>query len=187
MKNNYLGQAWLVLSLALCFGAALAGIEASLSEKIQANKLNETIEQIPLLVRGATTGEQQIIDGRVVYRATDGDGRQAGWVVPATGPGFADNIEILIGLDRRAETIVGLYVLAQKETPGLGNKIVEAAWLHQYAGQKTDTSITVKKTEPVGKGEILAVTGATISSQSVTKIVNDTLVELRDKLAAAAE
>ena len=35
MKNSYIGQAWLVLALALCFGAALAGVESALKDRIE--------------------------------------------------------------------------------------------------------------------------------------------------------
>ena len=58
MKDNYLVQAWLVVGLALCFGAALAGVDAALSEKIAANKLDETMRQIPALGPGSTGGEE---------------------------------------------------------------------------------------------------------------------------------
>ena len=53
MKNSYIGQAWLVLALALCFGAALAGVESALKGRITANKLAATVEQIPSLVQGS--------------------------------------------------------------------------------------------------------------------------------------
>jgi len=186
MKDNYLVQAWLVLSLALLFGSALAGVQAGLGDKIQANKLAETLQQLPSLVEGATGGQKMLLDGRTVYRAIDADGRQVGWVVPARGQGFADTIELLIGLDARAERITGLYVLAQKETPGLGSKITAAQFSGQFGDKMTDPALTVVKSEPRADNEIAAVTGATISSEGVTKIVNDTVAELGRKLAAAA-
>ena len=187
MKNNYLVQAWLVLCLALCFGAALAGVEAMLADKIEANKHEETMRQIPSLVGGAVGHQRDEIGGRIVYRATDADGRQIGWVVPAHGQGFADTIELLIGLDAKAQRITGLYVLAQKETPGLGNKIIEPSWLEQFAGKPTTAALAVKKTKPLGQSDILAVTGATISSDTVARIVNDTVADLKDELAASVQ
>lgn len=199
MKDNYLVQAWLVVGLALCFGAALAGVDAALSEKIAANKLDETMRQIPSLVPESTGGEEVEIGGRTVYRATAADGEQLGWIVPAAGPGFADKIEVLIGLDPWAETITGLYVLSQKETPGLGNKITDPEWLKQFAGKATSTPLSVGKGEPPKKPETLSVTaaswshtvtsvtGATISSRSVTAIVNAAVAEMRPHLAAAVK
>lgn len=187
MKNNYLVQAWLVLSLSVVFSAGLAGVQIALADKIDANKFAETMEQIPSLVEGATGGEKVDIEGRIVYRAVNADGNPVGWVVPASGQGFADVIEVLIGLDLKAETITGIYVLAQKETPGLGNKIVEPLFQDAFIDKDTDTPLSITKASPTQDSEIPAITGATISSQSVTKIVNDTVAELRDKLAAMAK
>ena len=186
MKSNYLVQAWLVLALALLFGASLAGVQAALSDRIESNKLAETLQQIPALVPGAAGGQPLELDGRVVYRATDTDGKQIGWVVPASGQGVADAIEILIGLDSQADTLTGLYVLSQKETPGLGSKITGADWLGQFAGKATNQPLAVVKTDPSAGDQVLSVTGATISSVSVTDICNATVARLGDKLAAAA-
>jgi len=186
MTIKYLTQAWLVLALAICFAAALAGVQIVLAEKIETNKFDETMGQIPGLVPGSTGGESFDLEGRIVYRAVGADGEQVGWVVPTDGQGFADKIELLIGLDAKAETITGLYVLDQKETPGLGNKIAEEAFQDRFRGKAAAEPLCVTKTEPPADGEILAVTGATVSSESVTKILNDTLAEMKAKLAKAS-
>ena len=46
-----MGQAWLVILLALLYGGALAGVQTRLSPKIAENKKNETYSVIPALVR----------------------------------------------------------------------------------------------------------------------------------------
>lgn len=181
--GNYIAQAWLVILLAVCFGASLTGVQIALGEKIQQNKLNETFSQIPLLVPGSDTGEEFEIDGKIIYRAMSGDA-QVGWVVPAIGQGFADKIEILIGLDTKAEKLTGLYVLDQKETPGLGNKIIDEDWRKQYVDKSTDCQIEVIKVGGCTESQIMSVTGATISSVAVTDIVNKTVAEIKDKLAS---
>ena len=184
--GNYIAQAWLVILLAVCFGAGLTGVQISLSEKIRQNKLNETFSQIPLLVPGSDTGEEFEIDGRIVYRAMSGD-NQVGWVIPTDGQGFADKIEILIGLNNKAEKLTGLYVLDQKETPGLGNKIIEDDWRMQYVDKSTSDSLEVIKAGSPSERQIMAVTGATISSVAVTDIVNETVADLKTKLASSAK
>ena len=183
MKKSYIAQAWLVICLALCFGAALAAVETALSDRIQANKLAKTLSKIPQLVPGAEQGQAATVAGRKVYRAMAAD-KQVGWVVPADGQGFADKIELLIGLDNTAEVITGLAVLAQKETPAVGNKIENADWRSQFAGKKAAEPLTVSKARPTGN-EILAVSGATISSSSVCEIVNRAVAEFRKGLASA--
>jgi len=185
MNDGYFKQAWLVLFLSLLFGGTLAGVQIQLQNRISDNKLNETLSQIPALVSGATSGEAVTVDGQLVYRAVAGD-KQIGWVVPAGGQGFADRIEVLIGLTNGADQITGIYVLEQKETPGLGNKIIDSAWRDQFADVSTSQPLRVTKTSPQSPEEILSVTGATISSESVCDIVNSTVADMQNALAAQA-
>ncbi len=193
MKNNYLVQAWLVITLAVCFGALLAGVETGLKDTIDRNKLNETYSQIPNLVRLTEDGktvyptdkpeEYVSPDGKLAYKAVSADGRHVGWVIKAAGQGFADKIELLIGLDPKAERITGMYVLEQKETPALGSKITDDWFQKQFDGKSTTSLITVTKTDPKkDSNEIRAISGATVSSESVSKIVNNAVEEFRANL-----
>ena len=184
---RYLGQAWLVIVLGLCFGAALAGMQMLVAERIAENRLHETLSQIPQLVPGAERGERTTVAGRTVYRALAGE-ETVGWVVPAGGLGFGDRIELLIGLDRKAEALTGLYVLDQKETPGLGNHITSEEWRAQFKGKRLGSPLTVVKRDPrPDSPEVRAITGATISSEAVCGIVNQALTEeFRAALADAA-
>jgi electron transport complex protein RnfG len=193
-KGGYLGQAWLVILLALVYGAALAGVQTTLGPMIAENKRNETYDVIPSLVPGAVrdnTVERKVTGGdgkqRTVYEARDAEKKLVGWVVPADGQGFADRIDLLVGLDARAETITGLYVLDQKETPGLGNLIVEEPFGSQFVGKPTATPLEVDKSETQESHQIRAVTGATISSESVAGIVNGAVATLKKPLREAAD
>lgn len=187
-RVNLLGQAWLVLGLSLAFGATLAGVELGLKPRIIENKRNETFGQIPSLVPGAARSQSTEIeiDGHSVFEARSEKGAQVGWVVPAGGQGFADRIEVLIGLDLEATRITGIFVLDQKETPGLGDFITdEERFRKWYRNQPTDTTLAVVKTAPEpGTGKIQALTGATISSDAVTDIVNRRVAAFKTTLAA---
>jgi len=187
MKAVYVKHAWLVIVLSLVFGVALAAVHAGLKDRIEANKLDDIRRQIPALVPGTQSIEEAQVDGQIVYRALAG-GRQIGWAVRASGQGFGDVIELLIGLDAKVTKITGLYVLDQKETPGLGERIrSDEQWRRQFRDQAADKPLTVTKAPQAGPGEIKAITGATVSSQSVADIVNQTVAAMRGKLAAAAK
>ncbi len=200
ISNFFIFQAWLVLLLASFFGAALAGIQLTLAPKIEANKLNETLEKVPELILGADAAQalskenqQMAIDrqyikaGNKIYSVFQAktDGKTDGWVVKASGQGYADRIELLVGIDAKANTITGLFILDQKETPGLGNKIMEPAWRSQFNNKATQQQLTAVKTKASAANEINAITGATISSKAVCDIVNQTLNNLRQPLTKA--
>jgi electron transport complex protein RnfG len=214
---RYLRDGWLVILLALAFGAALAGVQMTLQPKIQANQLAETYEQIPKLVLGRDVMAGAAVDidapkitvtskaGETIelqaekldwttpdgepfttYRVTGDGGGTIGFVVRAEGQGYADKIIALIGLDPTGSTVLGVYVLDQKETPGLGSKIA-TDWNAQYAGKSATESIIVVKRSPApGSQEVQAISGATISSNALTTIVNKAGKTFRTVLAARA-
>ena len=189
MRHSYIVQAWLVILLGLCFGGALAAVQGALSERIAQNKLDETLDQIPSLVPGATkaASRQVEISGQRAFRAASAAG-QLGWVIPCTGQGFADRIELLVATDTRLEKITGLYVLEQKETPGLGNKIVDAEiFRDQFSGKTAARDLQVTKAGARADHQIDAITGATISSEAVCGIINQTLNKMRGDLVAALD
>ena len=188
-RGSYIGQAWLVILLALLYGGALAGVETTLGPRIAENKKRETYDVIPMLISEAdkTKTVELMVEGESgrevrVYRAVAADGTHKGWVVPAGGQGFGDRIELLIGLDARLSTITGLYVLDQKETPGLGNYITTEGFRNQFSGKPTDRSLVVVKSDPKASYEIRALTGATISSESVSAIVNRAVADVKERI-----
>lgn len=206
LRNNYLVQAWLVLILALCFGGALAEVHLKLGPKIEENKLNETRQQIPQLLLGseraqalADQGQKLIIKPHEVkvqeanrlvyynvYEARYPDGKLAGWVAKASGQGYSDKIELLVGFDPSVKAITGIFILDQKETPGLGNNIITVDWRQQFKGLKTSQPIVVTKVGAKAPNEINAITGATISSRSVAKLINTTVTDLHQPLIQLA-
>jgi len=201
-RNSNLAQAWLVLVLATVFGTALASIQIKLNPVIEANKTRETLEKIPSLVLGPSQvsdieAKDLIIQSRVIEVEKNGirksypvwdvllkDTSLAGHVAKATGQGYADKIEVLIGLDAGGNAITGLFILDQKETPGLGNRILEKPWQDQFIDKLSETTLIVVKSG-TGAGqdnEIDGISGATISSRSVTNIINRAISDIRLKL-----
>jgi electron transport complex protein RnfG len=201
LRENNIVQAWLVLLLAICFGGLLAGIQLGLGPRIEENKINETLEKVPELVLGpeaADSGAELVVEPQTVvvekpsklvrysvYGAAR-EGEMAGWVVKTAGQGYADKIEILVGLSPDARTVTGLFVLDQKETPGLGNKIVEGDWRGQFVGKPATTPFVAVKSGAKADHEIDAITGATISSKAVCDIINTAAADLQEPLKAKA-
>jgi electron transport complex protein RnfG len=187
--GNVVAQAWLVLALAVGFGSGLAALERSVGPVIAQNKLDETLSQVPSLVPGAARGEadENTIPGKRVFRALDGEGKLVGWVINGQGQGFGDKIELIIGLDAKAETLTGVFVLDQKETPALGDNIKTKDFQERFVGISTNVTLDAMRA-PTDKatGTIQALTGATISSDAVCAIINRTVSSMKADLAAAA-
>lgn len=195
LRDNPLFQAWLVLMLAIVFGTCLAAVHVNLSGRIAENKLNESLERIPGLIWNEGEGgtSVDILSGRIavkqkertlyypVFQVMD-EGKPAGWVIKAAGQGYAGSIELLLGLNPAGDTISGLFILEQSETPGLGNKITFPDWLNQFAGQETVEPLRVVKGGQTTPGAIDAITGATISSKGVVGIVNRAVSETKGHL-----
>jgi electron transport complex protein RnfG len=197
-RGGTISQAWLVLALAVCFGAALAEVDVALKDRIEANRKAETFSKVPDLVPGAAVDKTTKVKGGIeidrdgrkvrydVYRAADTDGKHVGWVVRHSGSGFVDKITVLIGLDRTADRITGMRVLEQKETPGLGNRIENDGYFGQFAGKDAAKPLVVVKTGATWPNHIEAVSGATKSSRYVADIVNEAVADLRPVLEKRA-
>jgi electron transport complex protein RnfG len=122
------------------------------------------------------------------YAGYDEDGRLVGVALEAAGQGFQDIVSILYGYSPECKCVVGMKVMASKETPGLGTKIetdpdfranfdaLSAALT--YDGERIANPITLVK--PGKKSEswqIESITGATISSRAIADILEKSTAE----------
>jgi len=124
------------------------------------------------------------IIGTPLYAGYDAEGQLKGVALEATAPGYQDVIRILYGYDPYCQCIRGIKVLKMAETPGIGDKIAKDAEFQQNfealaaqpnsAGTALENAIIMvkhgKKTQP---WEIDAISGATISSKAIARMLND--------------
>jgi electron transport complex protein RnfG len=90
----------------------------------------------------------------------------------------------MIGFDPGSGTLTGIEVLEQKETPGLGDKIeTDTAFRSQFPGRIAPLR-RVKARSGADRSEVQTITGATISSRAVIRIVNNAVARWRPLLAA---
>ena len=106
----------------------------------------------------------------------------------SSGPvrALVDRIDLLIGLTPDVSTITCMYVLDQKETPGLGANITTESFQKQFQDIPAAEQVVVVKTEPTQPNQIRALAGATISSESVAEIVNNAVADVREPLQRLA-
>ena len=127
------------------------------------------------LVPFETAGEFELPAEPAAYAGLADDGSLVGWAVPAAGPGFMDTIQLIYGYDPSRRVIVGLEVLDSRETPGLGDKIITDPVFHRnFEALAIDPGIVpVKRGQKQESNEVDCITGATISSEAVVGILNE--------------
>ena len=90
-----------------------------------------------------------------------------GKAVTCEAQGYSAPIQLLVGVGQNGK-VVGIKVLSQRETPGLGANITDSKFLKQFIGKSAKDSIEAKQ-------DIDAITGATISTKAVCKAVRKAL------------
>ncbi|MFQ5537187.1 MAG: FMN-binding protein [Gemmatimonadota bacterium] len=120
-----------------------------------------------------------------VYVGFDADENPLGVAMVWEEAGFQDIIRLIFGYDPETDQVLGMKVLESKETPGLGDKITkDSAFISEFSGVGTPL-IGVKAGREKGLDqEVTMITGATISSRAVIKIINDRLEMMKEPVQA---
>lgn len=106
-----------------------------------------------------------------IYQGLNREGGVVGYVFEAKGGGYQGEIILMVGLSPDLTKILGIEVVENIETPGLGGKIEEGYFKGQFKGLST-----------LKLDEVEAIAGATISSRSVIKIVKKGIAEIKEVL-----
>jgi electron transport complex protein RnfG len=121
-----------------------------------------------------------------VYAGFDGEGKPLGFAIPAEGPGFQDTIKLIYGYDPARRRVVGMEVLESKETPGLGDKIFkDQDFVATFRDLAIDPEVVLVKKGRKQDNEVDAISGATISSGAVVRIINRANSHWLDQLSGS--
>lgn len=196
--KHFFQQSWLLIAASFFFGLLIAVTSAALSPKIEQNKINKRNRLVgTLLLEANLQAKNFVLDSEIeieslqgrkesfeVFRAMSEAGERVGWSFNAIGPGFADKIELVVVVDKNFEKLIGFDVLSSAETPGFGNQIKFDYFRDQFKGAPTEglkleTSGDNTKT---GDEEIIAISGATISSEAVVDIINNAVTQIKKQI-----
>lgn len=175
--------------------AALIAVSFLLTREPIKNKQAAFVEQAVFKVLPGTTqqgsfelnseGSFQAVTTQTeqtLFAGYDEQGKLTGLAIQAKGMGYQDTIRLLYGYSPEKQAIVGLQILASKETPGLGDKIATSPAFHANFDHlpvplNTDNSglkhgiVAVKNGNKTQDWQIDGITGATISSLAVASII----------------
>ena len=105
-----------------------------------------------------------------VYKALDADGNLIGYAVTTSGKSYGGTIDVMTGFGAGMK-VTGVQILNIEDTPGLGMNAKKEAFRDQFIGKSAGELMASKTASQ--DSEVQAITGATITSNAVTKCVND--------------
>ena len=164
----------IVLTLiSVVMAALLAATNMLTSDKISAiTKKNET-EAVAKVIPAEKYEEKTIsVDGvsKKYFTAIDKtDNKIVGYAFTVSAYGYGGNVTAVVGIDTNGKITAVEITDVSGETPGLGQNAKQKSFYDGYKGKTKGVSVV--KSSPKDN-EIKAVTGATITSNAVTKSIN---------------
>lgn len=131
------------------------------TDAINFNKLNTSDYTALIEYTSAVTG---------IYEGVNSNGEVCGYAVLVSSGGYGGDISMAVGISDDLK-VLGIDIITQTETPGLGSRCEDEAFKAQFVGKE---SITVVKSG-AKEDEIDAISGATRTSNAVAKGVNTAL------------
>lgn len=120
--------------------------------------------------------------GPKLFAGYDDGGALIGVVIEGAERGYADVIRAMYAYSPGKKAIIGFKVTELKETPGLGDKIVtDPKFLANF--KELDASlknpiVTVKSGTKKNPWEVDAISGATISSRAIGRLLNNSAKQM---------
>ena len=173
-------------AICLVVAALLGGVNAITADKIEAINLANTEASLRAVAGGADEFRPMELTGAMTAAASSQGGKLTeayeivsaceviGHAFKVVASGSQGNIEMIVGVDGDVG-VIGVSIVSNKETAGIGSKVMEnnalpsgVGVLDQFFGMSGAGTLTVGK-------NVDAISGATVSSKGVTKGVNAAL------------
>jgi len=161
-----------------CVGLAFVynSTSKTIAQRQQADLDAALAEVFPTATGFTPTDKVTSSNPKVVFNAAytaEGPSGTLGIAVKAHGPSYGGDTTLIVGVATDG-TIAGVKVLENKDTPGLGanaanpayyvDKATKTTFPGQFTGKKLTDAFEVKK-------DVIAITSATITSRSITNLV----------------
>jgi electron transport complex protein RnfG len=190
-------QSWLLIVASFFFGLLIAVTNAALKEKIDYNlnvyKYDKAANAVlPEAANFDMAIEEVTVESKSgkklttsVKKAVDSSGECLGWAFICQGKGFADNVQLLVIVDDNFKKMIGYGVLYSVETVGYGDQIRLPYYRNQFAGAPLEQfQLTKTGDDTIIDSEIVAISGATITSQAVVDMFNVFIPQVKEKMQA---
>ena len=176
-NENPIVLSLVLLVISVVVALILAFTNSITEQKIADNTIKEQQSAMQTVLPEATAFEDMnYAEGNVkaVYQATSGD-KMIGWCVSVAPNGYGGAIDLMVGISPDM-TLSGIKVVSNSETAGLGAKCTEESFSSQFSGKSAPLSVI--KNGDADNSQIVAITGATITSVAVSDGVNEAVAAI---------
>lgn len=180
-KNLSLRMIVVLVVVSALSGLILSYTWNASAEKIKTNEGKKINSAIMELNPTAKTIETATVEGDTVYYAIDETGKKMSVTFIAEGNGFQATVKALVSMTLDLKQMIGMRILEQSDTPGLGAKMVEPAFYEQFTQMPIGGALIqcIKGDAKKDNSEIKAITASTISSRAVVKLINTKVESFR--------
>lgn len=184
-----------LVGVGLACGLLIVSVHEATAPRIRANRLAARERAVLAVLPGAVTSRAFTLgavieaapadaEGPLVFGGYAEDGALVGLALEAEAMGYQDVVRLVYGYAPEREQIVGFRILESRETPGLGDRVETDARYVASLGSldvrvTADGSALARPVEVVKPGEKTAphqidtISGATITSTAVARMVAD--------------
>jgi len=169
----------------LGFGLLLAVTDHLTGKDIAARALEDRLNSLSQVIPESIHDNNLVTDAIAmkdaqgneitVYRATK-EGKVTGLAYEIFGSGYAGKMKLMLGVDAEGK-VLGVRVLAHKETPGLGDKIEtkKGDWILRFTGLSIGNPPVDKWKVKKDGGQFDQFAGATITPRGVVRAIREGL------------
>lgn len=181
LANMFLSLVLISVTMSAALALVYEKTKGPIAETARLKEVASIREVLPEFDSDPTTGAREV-NGLVVYPVYR-QGAPVGYAIKTNSEkGFGGNIELMAGFLPDG-TINRVTVLDHSETPGLGTKMEEPAFIDQFNGRNpANYSLKVRK----DGGQVDAITAATVTSRAFCDALQrawDAYNQLGDSLA----
>ncbi|MGI6643540.1 MAG: FMN-binding protein [Bacillota bacterium] len=134
-------------------GLGLAVVYDKTKPVIEAQAQQALLKAVQEVIPGAATVEEKVEDGKTYFLGYAG-GQLVGAAMKVESRGYGQTpMELIVGFDKEG-VVAKVIILSMSETPGIGTRVKDAAYLEKYEGVEDPSSVE-------------GVSGATYSSRAV--------------------
>ena len=173
MKEN-LKLGGILLTITVIAGLLLGFANSLTAEAILENSKVSKEDLKVILPAASSIADTEGIETNETINEVYESGNRVGNVFKVTTKGFHGPVELVIAISSE-DKVTGMKVLAHSETPGLGAKITEPAFMERIKDLPIAEDIEIVKVTPSKDNQVEGVSGASVSSKAVATAVNDAI------------